>query len=90
MSSERPGTTWRDLGPWQRRAIVVAGVAGTVMQALMLWDLRRRPAEAVRGPKTAWVAASFARPFGQLAYLRWGRRAPRTDASQPPEVGPRG
>lgn len=64
---------WADLGPGQRRALVVAGVLGTVAQGVMLWDLCRRPADQIRGSKRARVAASFVRPVGQLAYLRWGR-----------------
>lgn len=72
--------SWQDLRPGQRRAVVVAGVLGTVAQGAMLWDLWRRPADQIRGSKRAWFAASFVRPIGQLAYLRWGRttEAPAT------------
>lgn len=65
---------WDDFTQGQQRAIAVVGVVGTLVQALMLWDLWRRPAEEIRGSKRAWVAASFVRPFGQVAYVWWGRR----------------
>ncbi len=65
---------WEELTERQQQAVVAVGVATTIWQGWMLWDLRRRPAAAVRGAKRWWVLASFVRPFGQLAYLRWGRR----------------
>lgn len=61
------------MSPAQRRLVVFAGVTSTLAQVWMLFDLRRLPAERLRGPKRAWVAASFVRPFGQLAYVLWGR-----------------
>ena len=64
---------WDDLSATQRRTIVLVGVATTLWQALMLWDLWRRPAAQIRGSKRTWVAASFVRPFGQIAYYLWGR-----------------
>lgn len=67
---------WEDLPPGQRRVIVVVGVVTTLMQVVMLWDLWRRPAARIRGSKRAWFAASFVRPFGQIAYVIWGRRPP--------------
>jgi hypothetical protein len=70
---DRSRKRWEDLPPGQRKAIVVLGVVTSVMQLLMLWDIWRRPAEDIRGSKRVWVAASFARPIGQIAYLRWGR-----------------
>ena len=42
----------------------------------MLWDLKRRPDDHVRGSKKGWAAASFVRPFGQIAYMLWGRQRP--------------
>jgi hypothetical protein len=65
---------WEDLSAAQRRGIVVAVVVTGVWQLWMLVDLWRRPAEQIRGPKRRWVAASFVRPFGQIAYHLWGRR----------------
>ena len=70
----KPRKRWEDFTPRQRQAIVVVGVGTGILQAVMLWDLWRRPAHLIRGSKRAWVAASFARPFGQIAYVAWGRR----------------
>lgn len=67
---------WENLPAGQRRAVVVLGVVTSLLQAVMLWDLWRRPADEIRGSKRAWVAASFVRPFGQVAYLWWGRTPP--------------
>lgn len=65
---------WSELSPAQRSAIVALGTVQLGLQAVVLHDLRRRPAGAVRGPKLAWAAASFINFAGPLAYLRWGRR----------------
>lgn len=65
---------WSELSPAQRSAIVVLGTVQLSLQAAALRDLRRRPARDVRGPKPAWVAASFINFAGPIAYLRWGRR----------------
>ena len=39
-----------------------------------LLDLRKRPAEQVRGPKKAWYPALFVNFIGPMTYLRYGRR----------------
>lgn len=69
-------TSWDDLTPPQRKAVIVIGAVTSLLQVLMLWDLWRRPADEIRGSKRAWVVASFVRPFGQIAYVIWGRRPP--------------
>lgn len=66
-------TDWQELTPRQRQAIVAVGVITTLWQVWMLWDLRRRAPDQVRGRKRWWVLASFVRPVGQLAYHVWGR-----------------
>ena len=66
--------SWSDLGPVQRRVIVVTAAAQVGMAVAAWADLYRRPRELVRGPKAAWafgIAVNFA---GPLAYARWGRR----------------
>ena len=73
-------TRWEDLSTAQRRAVIVVGAVTSLLQVLMLWDLWRRPAEEVRGSKRTWVLASFVRPFGQIAYVIWGRRPAATSA----------
>ncbi|QBI18715.1 hypothetical protein ER308_03540 [Egibacter rhizosphaerae] len=65
---------WSDLEPRQRKMIVAVSLISNVLQAIMLWDLWRRPASQIRGSKRSWVAASFVRPLGQIAYVVWGLR----------------
>lgn len=67
---------WSELSPGQQRAIVVAGAIETALTIYSLFDLRRRDASEVRGPKRGWVPLLFVQPFGPLAYLVWGRRRP--------------
>jgi len=66
--------TWSDLTTTQQRLIVAGGVVEAVFTTIALRDLRRRPADQVRGPKAAWGLASFVQPVGPAAYLLVGRR----------------
>lgn len=65
---------WSDLTSGQQRAVYVAGTAEVALTAAALWDLAHRPTDKVRGPKAAWVIASFVQPFGPIAYFAKGRR----------------
>jgi hypothetical protein len=65
---------WSDLTPGQQRSIVVAGAVQLLLAAAALLDLRRRPAEQVRGSKKLWTAAAFVNFVGPLAYFLFGRR----------------
>ena len=48
---------WSDLSQRTRRVIVAAGVIETMLKVAALADLRRRPADEIRGSKKAWAAA---------------------------------
>lgn len=68
---------WSDLSPRTRRAIAVAGTVDAGLKVWALRDLRRRPAEQVRGPKSAWAAALVlvnGAGVGPLGYYLLGRR----------------
>lgn len=65
---------WSELPPGRRRAIVVLGAAQVSFQLAALIDLRRRPADELRGSKRLWAAASFVNWLGPLAYFAYGRR----------------
>lgn len=69
---------WGDLTQRQRR-LIVAGVASEgVLKVAALVDLKRRPADQVRGPKWLWALAVFlVNSVGAvpLAYFRYGRKA---------------
>jgi hypothetical protein len=65
---------WSDLSQSKRRLIVAAGVAEAALKVAMLVDLKRRPAEQVRGPKWLWSALAFVNLLGPVSYFAWGRR----------------
>lgn len=48
---------WRDLDPRTRRVIVAAAAIEAALKVAALVDLKRRPAEQVRGSKKIWTAA---------------------------------
>ena len=65
---------WSDLSPQQQRSVIAAGVVQVLLAAAALLDLRRRPAEEVRGSKKLWAAATMVNFVGPLAYFLFGRR----------------
>ncbi len=71
---------WSDLSPRTRKLIIVAGVAEAGLKAAAAIDLKRRPADQVRGPKWAWFAALFVNSAGliPLSYFVFGRRRDTT------------
>lgn len=71
---------WSEMDPAQRRRIKIVGGVQAAVQAATLVDLWRRPAEKIRGPKKAWVAAAFVQPIGPMAYWLRGRRPPAATA----------
>jgi hypothetical protein len=74
----RHRTPWRELTPLQRQAMMVRGALQLGLLAAALYDLRRRPASQIRGPKPLWAAISFANYLGAgpIAYFLLGRRRP--------------
>jgi hypothetical protein len=60
----------------QKQVIVVVLVLHLLMVRLTWRDLRRRPDEAVRGPKRLWRLASSLNTTGSVAYWLFGRRRP--------------
>lgn len=66
--------SWNELSPPQRATIVGVGIAQVGLMIAALRDLRRRPAEQIRGRKPLWVAASFVNVVGPLGYFAFGRR----------------
>jgi hypothetical protein len=72
--TERRKPRWEDLSSRQRGAIVGVGAVQVALMLAALLDLRRRPAKEIRGPKAAWVAASFVNTIGPLSYFAFGRK----------------
>jgi hypothetical protein len=69
---------WSDLTQRQRRLIVIGVTYEGILKIIALVDLKRRPADQVRGPKWLWATGIFlinsvgAMP---IAYFRYGRKA---------------
>ncbi|TDE98681.1 hypothetical protein EXU48_00215 [Occultella glacieicola] len=65
---------WNDFTAGQKVAIIGVGAVELGLLVAALVDLKRRPAELVRGPKAAWVAASFVNFVGPVSYFAFGRK----------------
>jgi len=66
--------TWNELCRREQLALVVLGTVQIGLQVAALWDLWRRSGPDVRGPRWAWVAASFVSFAGPITYFTAGRR----------------
>ena len=69
---------WSDLSPGTRKTIIVVGVVEAALKAVAAIDLKRRPADQIRGPKWAWGAGLLVNSAGlvPLSYFAFGRRPP--------------
>ena len=67
----------RDLPSWQRRLVGAGAVVQVSLLGATLLDIRRRPAEEIRGPKRLWCALSFVNFVGPVSYFLLGRRRHR-------------
>jgi predicted small integral membrane protein len=65
---------WKELSAMTRMRIVVMGIVQFVLLAAALWDIRRRPAEAINGSKKLWYALAFVNFVGPIAYFLVGRK----------------
>ena len=65
---------WSERSTRSRALIVVTGVVEVVLLAATLIDLRRRPAEQIKGPKPMWTALAFVNILGPISYFTFGRR----------------
>ena len=57
-----------------RMRIAVMGIVQFVLLAAALWDIRRRPAEAINGSKKLWYTLAFVNFIGPIAYFLVGRK----------------
>jgi hypothetical protein len=67
-------TKWSDLSDRQRVLIVAAAAAELSMKIAALADIKRRPAEQIRGPKGMWRSAMAVNLLGPLSYFVFGRK----------------
>jgi len=52
----------------------IAAVAELTLKIAALIDIKRRPAELIRGPKGVWRAAMLINLIGPLSYFAFGRK----------------
>jgi Family of unknown function (DUF5652) len=68
---------WNDLSADTRKLIIVVAVAESILKGAALIDLKRRPANQVRGPKWLWapvIAVVNSAGVVPISYLVFGRR----------------
>ena len=68
---------WSDLSERSRRLIVLGAVVEGILKIAALVDIKRRPADQIRGSKRAWATAVvLVNSVGAvpLGYLLFGRR----------------
>jgi hypothetical protein len=58
----------------QQRALVLVLIGHTIVATVTWRDIRRRPAQQVRGSKTFWRIASAVNTLGSAGYWLLGRR----------------
>lgn len=68
----------RDLSAPQRAAVFFAGSVQVILAVTAWWDLVRRDATRVNGPKALWAAVIGVNFVGPVAYFLAGRRAVET------------
>jgi hypothetical protein len=57
------------------KPVLVAGIAVHLAALTLTWrDISKRPADRIRGTKTAWRIASAVNTIGSVAYWLVGRR----------------
>ena len=65
---------WKDFSPAAKAGAILAGIIQISLLVSALADIRRRPADQVRGPKWAWAMASFINFVGPISYFLFGRK----------------
>lgn len=65
---------WSDMTGPERVMVVVGAVVQMSLLVAALSDIRRRPAEQIRGSKRLWSSAAFVNFVGPIAYFLFGRR----------------
>ncbi len=70
---------WNGLSESTRKLIVVVAVAESILKGAALIDLKRLPANQVRGPKWLWapvIAVVNSAGIVPISYFAFGRRPP--------------
>lgn len=64
----------RELSAGQKRGLIVLAACELCLKIAAGIDIWRRPADRIKGPKAAWMAALAVNFFGPAAYFAFGRR----------------
>ena len=65
---------WADLSDRQRAVLLGAAAAEFTLKIVALIDIKRRPADRIRGPKALWRAAMAVNLLGPVSYFAIGRK----------------
>ena len=65
---------WSERSRCSRSLIVAAGVVEAVLLVATLIDIKRRPADQIKGSKRMWTALAFVNIVGPISYFTFGRR----------------
>jgi hypothetical protein len=69
-----PRMQWNDLTAGQRRGIALGGIVQIALLVAALIDIRRRPADEIKGSKLLWTALACINFVGPIAYFIFGRK----------------
>ncbi len=64
--------SWSDLTPRQRMGAALGITVQVLLLAAAQWDISRRPAERINGPKRLWRAVALINFLGPMAYFVFG------------------
>ena len=65
---------WSERSRFSRTLIIAAGVVEVVLLVATLIDIKRRPADQIKGSKRMWTALAFVDIVGPISYFVFGRR----------------
>jgi hypothetical protein len=76
MMTRRRNPRWGDMTTGQQARMVAQGSIQLALLAAALVDIRRRPAEAIKGSKWLWTGVAFINflGLGPIAYFAFGRK----------------
>ncbi len=74
ISGKDAAKRWAELSDRQRALLLGAAAAELSLKIAALIDIKRRPAERIRGPKALWRAAMVINLLGPLSYFVIGRK----------------
>ena len=65
---------WQDLTVVEKIGVALMGIVQLLLLTAALWDIRRQPADEIKGSKRWWTAAVFVNFIGPISYFLFGKR----------------